>query len=173
MSDQQTASVQLDTNQNGSVTFASDVLATIAALAANEVEGVVSLGGTSGLADIFKGQSRNLTRGVKVETGDNTVKVEVVIIVDFGSPIPDVAYAIQENVKKAIETMSGMMVSTVDVHVQGVSFDKENKSAAQIEMQQRKMLHKGEEVVETAKDDDDFDLFADEEDEEKETDGKE
>lgn len=167
MSDEQMANVQLDTNQNGTVTFASDVLATIAALAANEVEGVVSLGGATGLADIFKGQSKNLTRGVKVETGDNTVNVDVAIVVDFGSPIPDVAYGIQENVKKAIETMSGMMVSAVDVHVQGVSFDNENKSAAQIEMQQRKLLHKGEEKATDEKEEkcgDDFDLFLDEDD---------
>jgi uncharacterized alkaline shock family protein YloU len=159
--------VQLDANQNGTVTFASDVLATIAALAANEVEGVVNLGGTTGFADIFKGQSKNLTRGVKIETGDNTVRADIAIVVDYGSPIPDVAYGIQENVKKAIETMSGMMVSAVDVHIQGVSFDNENKSTAQIETQRKKLLNRQAvpEGAKEEKDGDDFDLFADEEEE--------
>lgn len=140
--------VQLDTNQNGSVSFATDVVATIAGLAATEVEGVASMVSGGGMLDILgrRGQStRNLTRGVKVEVQDGQVNVQVSIIIDYGIPVPEVAANIQENVKKAIETMSGLTVANVDVHVQGVSFEREMRATAEIEMQQRILLQKREE----------------------------
>ena len=144
--------VQLDANGNGSVVFATDVIATIAGLAATEVEGVASMAGTAGgssLADIFtrKNQSsKSLTKGVRVDLGENNaVTIHLTIVVDYGSPIPEVAGNIQENVKKAIETMSGLTVSSVDVHVQGVSFEREQRSAAEIEQKQRLMLQKEQE----------------------------
>ena len=146
--------VQLDANGNGTVVFATDVIATIAGLAATEVEGVASMVGSTsgGLAEIFKrGQNaRSLTKGVRVELNDNTVSVQLTIVVDYGSPIPRVAKNIQENVKKAIETMSGLEVTAVNVVVQGVSFDKENRAAAEIEAQQRLMLQKQQEEAQKA-----------------------
>jgi uncharacterized alkaline shock family protein YloU len=138
------SNVQLESGENGSVSFATDVIATIAGLAATEVEGVASMGGGStGLADILtrRGQStKNLTKGVKVEVADGTVTVVITIVVEFGSPIPEVASGIQENVKKAIETMSGLTVKSIDVHVQGMSFEREHRAAAEIEMQQHALL---------------------------------
>ena len=145
-------SVQLDASGNGTVVFATDVIATIAGLAATEVEGVTCMSGAAAgnsLADIFsrKNQgSKNMTKGVRVELGeDKTVSIGLTIVVDYGSPIPEVAGNIQENVKKAIETMSGLTVSSVNVHVSGVSFEREQRSAAEIEMKQRLMLQKQEE----------------------------
>ena len=144
--------VQLNADGNGTVSFATDVVATIAGLAATEVEGVASMvgGSTGGLAEIFKrgnqSATRQLTKGVKVEINENTVAIHLTIIVDYGTPVPDVARGIQENVKKAIETMSGLTVTSVDVHVQGVSFDKENRAAAEIEARQRLMLQKQQEA---------------------------
>ena len=144
--------VQLDANGNGSVVFATDVIATIAGLAATEVEGVASMAGTAGsssLADIFtrKNQSsKSLTRGVRVDLGENNaVTIHLTIVVDYGSPIPEVAGNIQENVKKAIETMSGLTVSSVDVHVQGVSFEREQRAAKELDEQQKKLLEQSEE----------------------------
>ena len=105
--------------------------------------------GSSSLADIFtrKNQSsKSLTRGVRVDLGENNaVTIHLTIVVDYGSPIPEVAGNIQENVKKAIETMSGLTVSSVDVHVQGVSFEREQRSVAEIEQKQRLMLQKEQE----------------------------
>ena len=143
MSDNLPTSVQLDSNQNGSVSFATEVVATIAGLAANEVEGVAGMyGGSTGIAGIWRGKenAKNLTKGVKVEFVGGKLMVLVSIVVDYGSAVPDVAQAIQENVKKAIETMSGLEVGNVDVHVQAVSFEKENQSVAEIEMQQKALL---------------------------------
>ncbi|MBQ3222282.1 MAG: Asp23/Gls24 family envelope stress response protein [Clostridia bacterium] len=144
--------VQLDANANGSVSFATEVVATIAGLAATEIEGVASMAGANNgtsLADILSrrmaNNSKNLTKGVKVEVQDGKVIVDVNFIVEYGSPVPEVAKNIQENVKKAIETMSGLTVETVDVHVQGISFERENKAVAEIEQQQRLLLQKQQE----------------------------
>ena len=190
MSENQPANVQLETNNNGTVSFATDVIATIVGLATTEVEGVNSMygGSTTSLADIFTRRSNNtkgLTRGVRVDMADNALSVAVSIIVDYGFPVPEIARSIQENVKKAVETMSGLTVTSVNVHVQGVNFDREMKAAAEIEEQQRLLLQKqqqedsardaqpeekaetksdaAEEPNETAKetpeeDDDDFDM---------------
>ncbi len=136
--------VRLNDNPEGTVSFATDVVATIAGLAANEIEGVASMTNpNSSFADILsRKSSRNYTRGVKVDINNNKVAVEVTIIVDYGSPVPDVARGIQENIKKAIETMSGLDVLSVDVHVQGVSFDKENQAVAELSESQKKLLEK-------------------------------
>lgn len=135
-------SVQLDDNPNGTVTFASDVVATMAGLAATEVEGVFSMySGSSSFGDIFsrrsQGNKNNHTKGVKVDVVDDKVSVDVSIVVDYGTPVPTIAREIQENVKKAVETMSGLEVSHVDVHIQGVSFEKENKAQQELLEQQK------------------------------------
>ena len=134
--------VKLNENPEGTVSFATDVVATIAGLAANEVEGVASMSNpSSSFADILsRKSSRNYTKGVKVDIADNKVAVDVSIVIDYGSPLPDVAKGIQENVKKAIENMSGLDVLNVDVHVMGVSFEKENKAVAELTESQKKFL---------------------------------
>ena len=131
MSDNYPSDVKLDENPDGSVSFATGVVETIAGLAAQEVEGVASMASVStGLADMFTRKStRNLTKGVRVDLDGNMVTVDITIVVAYGSPVPDVARGIQENVKKAIETMSGLTVHSVDVHVSGVSFEREQRAA--------------------------------------------
>ena len=142
MNENYPSDVKLDENPDGTVSFATDVVATIAGLAATEVEGVSSMSSpSSGLADMFSRRStRNFTKGVRVDLDGNMVTVDVTIVVEYGSPVPDVARSIQENVKKAIETMSGLTVHSVDVHVSGVSFEREQRAAKELDEQQRKML---------------------------------
>lgn len=135
-------SVQLDDNPNGTITFASDVVATMAGLAATEVEGVFSMySGSSSFGDIFSRRSQanknSHTKGVKVDVVDDKVSVDVSIVVDYGTPVPTIAREIQENVKKAVETMSGLEVNHVDVHIQGISFEKENKAQQELLEQQK------------------------------------
>ncbi len=148
MSDNYPSDVKLNENPNGTVSFATEVVATIAGLAATEVDGVASMiSPSSGLADMFSRKSnRNLTKGVRIDLEDNRVSVDVTITVDYGSPIPDVAKNIQENVKKAIETMSGLDVKNVDVHVTGISFEREQRANAELDEQHRKMLERTEEA---------------------------
>lgn len=74
------------------------------------------------------GRNKNITKGVKVEIGTEEASVDLYIVVEYGTPIQKAAQDAQENVRKAIETMTGLHVVRVDVHVQGVSFEKENNA---------------------------------------------
>lgn len=138
--------VKLDENPDGTVSFATDVVATIAGLAATEVEGVASMSSpSSALADMFsRKNTRNFTKGVRIDLDGDCVTVDVTIVVEYGSPVPDVARSIQENVKKAIETMSGLAVHSVDVHVSGISFERDQRAAKELDEQQKKMLERAE-----------------------------
>lgn len=107
---------------SGSVRIADDVVAIIAGLAATEVEGVAGMSGgiAGGIAEMLG--RKNLSKGVKVEVGETEAAVDIFVIVVYNVRIPDVALKIQENVKKAIETMTGLKVVEINVHVQGVAF---------------------------------------------------
>lgn len=152
MSENLPTNVQLAANAGGTVSFAPEVIATIAGVAATEVEGVASMyGGGSGFADMFSRKSsaaKTLTKGVRVDFNESSVGVYLTIIVNYGSPIPEVTLAIQENVKKAIETMSGLTVSGVNVHVQGLSFERENQKAIEEQKRQRIAAQKAESAAE-------------------------
>lgn len=111
--------------EKGSIRISEDVVASIAALAALEVDGVSSL--SSGLgADIAELLGKkNLARGVKIQFSDDAVSIDVYIIVKFGSTVVDVAKAIQKKVSDAIESMTALRISAVNVHVTGIGFDKD------------------------------------------------
>ena len=120
--------VDVDLQNGGSITYANEVIAIIAGVAANEVEGIAGMCVSGGFGDII-GRNRNVTRGVKVEIGSEEASIDLYIMVEYGQPIQKVALEAQENVRKAIESMTGLHVVRVDVHVQGVSFEKEKKDA--------------------------------------------
>ncbi len=111
----------------GVVRIAEDVVATIAELAAKEVKGIVSMSG--GLADSITEilGKKNPSKGVKVEVGEKEASVDLYVIMEYGVRIPDVSWQIQENVKKAVETMTGLSVVEVNIHIQGVFIPKESK----------------------------------------------
>ena len=114
----------------GTVTFNSDVIATIAGLAAVEVEGVAGMAGgvVSGVTELLG--RKNFTKGVKVTLSAEDCEVDLNIIITYGVRIPDVTAKIQRDVKSSIETMTGLNVKSVDVHVQGVQFEKTKKDEA-------------------------------------------
>ena len=147
MSENYPSDVKLNENPDGTVSFATEVVATIAGLAATEVDGVASMSSpSSGFADMFsRKNTRNFTKGVRIDLDNNRVSVDITIVVEYGSPVPDVARNIQENVKKAIETMSGLDVRSVDVHVSGISFEREQRANAELDEQHRKMLERNAE----------------------------
>ncbi|HLS52566.1 MAG TPA: Asp23/Gls24 family envelope stress response protein, partial [Tissierellaceae bacterium] len=70
---------------------------------------------------------KNLSKGVKIELGQQEVKIDVFITVEYGSNITQVGKKVQENVKKTVETMTGLDVLEVNVNIQGVNIPKENK----------------------------------------------
>ena len=114
-------------NEKGSIIFAEDVVGVIAGLAATEVEGVAGMSGgiVGGIAEILG--HKNLSKGVKVEVGEKEAAVDLYMIVNYGVRIPEVAWNVQENVKKAIENMTGLSVVEVNIHIQGVSFSPSTK----------------------------------------------
>ena len=121
-----------DMNSTGTITYANEVIAIIAGVAATEVDGVAAMCSSSGITDVFS-RSKNVskvTKGVKVELGTEEAAVDVYLIVEYGTPIQTCAAAVQENVRKSIESMTGLHVVRVDVHVQGVSFEKEQTQPA-------------------------------------------
>ncbi len=106
----------------GNIKIADEVVSIIAGLAATEVDGVAGMSGglAGGIADMLG--KKNLSKGVKVEVGEKQAAIDLYIVVKFGVRIPDVAWKIQENVKKAVESMTGLEAARINVHVQGVSF---------------------------------------------------
>ena len=110
----------------GTITYANEVIAIIAGVAANEVEGVAGMCSGGGITEVF-GRNKNITKGVKVELGTEEAAVDIYLTMEYGTPIQTAASNVQENVRKAIESMTGLHVVRVDVHVQGVSFEKEQK----------------------------------------------
>ena len=111
----------------GNIRIANEVVAIIAGLAATEVTGVAGMSG--GLAgDIFEIlRGRNLAKGVKVEVGEKETAIDLFIIVEYGIRIPDISWEIQNRVKKAVETMTGLSVVEVNIHVQAVNIEKDIK----------------------------------------------
>lgn len=112
--------VALENNAN--IKIADDVIAVIAGVAASEVPGVAEMSGgfAGGISEVLSGK-KNLSKGIKVESGEKETKIDVNIIVEYGTRIPDVAFEIQNKVKAAVESMTGLKVVEVNVHVQGVS----------------------------------------------------
>lgn len=112
---------------NNTIKIADDVVAVIAGVAVSEIPGVANMAGgfAGGITEVLSGK-KNLAKGIKVEVGEKETKIDVNIIVEYGTRIPDVAYEIQTKVKKAVETMTGLKVVEVNVHVQGVNINNNN-----------------------------------------------
>ncbi len=111
-----------EVKESEGIKISNDVIAVIAGVAASEVPGVAAMAGglTGGLTEALKGK-KNLAKGIKVEATETTANIDVNIIVEYGSRIPDVAFEIQNRVKKSVENMTGLKVTEVNVHVQGVN----------------------------------------------------
>jgi len=106
----------------GSIRISDDVVGIIAGMAATEVPGVagMSAGIVGGIAEMLG--RKNLSKGVKVDVGEKDAAVDIYIVIEYGSKIPEVASQIQQKVKNAIEQMTGLNVVGVNVNIQGVTF---------------------------------------------------
>ena len=115
-------------NEENGIKISDDVVSVIAGVAVSEVPGVAGMAGgfAGGISEVLSGK-KNLSKGIKVEVGEKETKIDVNIIVEYGTRIPDIAFEIQNRVKKAVETMTGLKVLEVNVHVQGVSTDKQEE----------------------------------------------
>lgn len=125
--------ISVETDNNG-IKISSDVVSVIAGVAVSEVTGVYGMAGgfAGGISEVLSGK-KNLSKGIKVEVGEKETKIDVNIIVEYGTRIPDVAFEIQNRVKKAVETMTGLKVVEVNVHVQGVNTDNQGTEEVETE----------------------------------------
>lgn len=114
---------EVESTENG-IEISNDVIAVIAGVAVSEVQGVAAMSGgfAGGITEVLSGK-KNMAKGIKVEKTENKAKIDVNIIVEYGSRIPDVAFEIQNRVKKSVEGMTGFKVEEVNVHIQGVNTD--------------------------------------------------
>ena len=124
--------VKKNAGNKGAIRVADEVVSIIAGLASTEIEGIAGMSGgiAGGIAEILG--RKNFSKGVKVEVGEKEAAVDLFIIVKYGVRIPEVALAVQENVKRAIETMTGLTVVEVNVHVQGVGFPEEEPKEEEV-----------------------------------------
>lgn len=124
---------EINVTTDSSVVISEDVVSVIAGVAVSEVPGVVDTAGgfAGGISEVLSGKKK-LSKGIKVEVGEKETKIDVNIIVEYGTRIPDVAFEIQNRVKKAVKEMTGLEVLEVNVHVQGVRtpVDTETKGEA-------------------------------------------
>lgn len=104
----------------GRVEISPNVIEVIAGLAAAEMDGVAFMSGgfVGGIADRLG--RKNMSKGVKVELGEHHTVIDLSIVVEYGVKIPEVASAVQENVKTTIQDMTGLEVVEVNVHVLSV-----------------------------------------------------
>ena len=126
--------IQTGQTDSTGVQIANDVISTIAGKAVSDVKGVAGMAGgfAGGISEVLSGK-KNLSKGIKADINENEAKIDVNIIVEYGVRIPDVAFEIQNRVKKAIETMTGLKVLSVNVHVQGVSMAEEKNEQGKVE----------------------------------------
>ena len=117
--------IKINDEYYGQLKISNEVIAIIAGLATVEVNGVFSMSGglTGGIAEVLG--IRNLSKGIRVETKENKIYINIYIIAEFGARIPEVAWNIQETVKKTVERMTGMRVDEANIHVQSVNIPKE------------------------------------------------
>lgn len=115
-----------ETEVNG-IKIAEDVVAKIAGIAASEVKGVFSMNGgiAGGISEMFG--KKSFSKGVKAQVTEKDTTLDLFIIVEYGTRIPDIAWEIQNKVKTAVENMTGLKVLEVNIHVQGVNLPKEDK----------------------------------------------
>ncbi len=111
--------------QGGKVKIADDVIATIAGVAATEVEGVAAMSGNITNEIVGKLGVKNLSKGVGIDVQEDVVTVKLNLTMRYGYSIPKTSAEVQEKVKSAIENMTGLNVSCVDIRIAGVELDKE------------------------------------------------
>jgi uncharacterized alkaline shock family protein YloU len=128
-------------NEAGSIKITDEVVAIIAGIAAMEVPGVYSMSGglAGGISEILG--RKNLSKGVKVEMGERQALIDLYILVEYGCRIPEVAWEIQEKVKKSVELMTGLEVKEVNIHIQGVNIEKDKKKHQQPQIEDNEEIN--------------------------------
>ena len=109
----------------GTVKIADDVVAMIAALAATEVDGVAAMSGNLNNELLSRVGVKGLSRGARVEVSGKKVKTELAIAMEYGYNIPTTCQRVQAKVKSAIENMTGLEVTDVNIRIAGINVTRE------------------------------------------------
>lgn len=114
------------TELGGSISYSEDVIAIISGLAATEIEGVAGMSGgiKSGIGELLG--RKDLAKGIRASIQGDEAVIEVNLIASYGALIHQVAQEVQKNVKRAVENMTGLRVTAVNINVQGVQVTPEN-----------------------------------------------
>ena len=115
-------------NDINGINISEEVVATIAGIATQEVKGVSAMN-ASGIGEVFGIK----TKGVKVQVGEKDAVIDITITVEYGARIPDIAWEVQNKVKTQVESMTGLNVVAVNVHVQGVNVPKKKNEVKEPE----------------------------------------
>jgi len=109
----------------GIVKISDEVVGVIAGLATIEVKGILGMssGVVGDITQILTGK-KNFSKGVKVNVGENSAAIDLYVVVEYGVRIPEIALQVQQDVKKAVESMTGLIVSAINIHVQNVIIPK-------------------------------------------------
>jgi len=119
-------SIKIKEGEMGEVKVAEEVLAIVAGLAATEVEGVSSMAGNITNELVSKLGMKNLSKGVRIETDEEGIRVAIAINIAYGYSIPEVSQKVQERVTNAINNMTGLKTESVNVRIASVDMDAEN-----------------------------------------------
>ena len=115
----------LEDGSMGQVQIADEVVAVIAGLAATETDGVAKMSGNITNEIVSKLGMKKLSKGVKVTITGTQVDVTLNLVLNYGVSIPKTSQEVQDKVKSAIETMTGLTVSEVNIRIAGIQMDYE------------------------------------------------
>jgi len=118
---------------NGNIKISDEVISTIATIAVSEVNGVIGMGGSFTGDIVEKFGKKTLTKGVKITMDNDEVILDLNVILKYGVRIPEIAWNIQENVKKSVESMTGLNVIKVNVRVVGIEVENKSEDKTKVE----------------------------------------
>lgn len=121
--------------ENGNIKISDEVIATIATIAVSDVDGVHSLSGSFAGEIAEKLGKRAMTKGVKSSIEGDEITLDLNVVLKYGVRIPEIAWNIQENVKKSVESMTGMNVTKVNVRVVGIEIPEETVEDEPIDLE--------------------------------------
>ncbi|SDK55829.1 Asp23/Gls24 family envelope stress response protein [Sediminibacillus albus] len=112
----------------GKVEIAPEVIEVIAGIATTEIKGVYAMRGNfaSGVAERFGKKSHG--KGIKVELTENGVLIDVFVVLDYGSSIPEVAQKIQTNIRQALRNMTALEIDEINIHIVGVQIEQKDET---------------------------------------------
>jgi uncharacterized alkaline shock family protein YloU len=112
----------------GAVQIADDVVAMIASLAATEVDGVIAMAGNITNELMSKVGMKSLTKGVKVDVIENNVTIDLAVTMEYGYNIPATSQKVQAKVKAAVENMTGLNCTDVNIRIAGINMNTDKKN---------------------------------------------